>query len=81
MFTEAVCSILNNRLLRSTIQNCIVTDFLIHSYCNNKNTILDLALINTFFKKIYFVLDMLKSIIENMSSDFYYHHKCFKTIG
>jgi hypothetical protein len=78
MSIGAICSILNNRLTKSTIQNCTFMNYLSHSFNNNnKHTTLILPLIKKFLVKIYFFFDMLKSIIGNMSSVFYYYSKYF----
>lgn len=78
MSIRAICSILNNRLTKSTIHNCTYMNYLSRSYSNdNKHTTLELPLIKKILVKIYFFLDMLKGIIENMSSGFYYHSKLF----
>jgi hypothetical protein len=76
MCFKAICSIFTNLLKKSIIQNCTSMDNLSHFFSDyNLYTTHYLSLITAFFQNIYFNMDVLKSIIENVSKNLFYHCK------
>jgi hypothetical protein len=75
---KANYSLFNNILKKSSIQNCTYMYNISHFFNDyNLNTTHDLSHIATFLENSYFIFDVLKSIIEHISMNFFYHCKRF----